>query len=496
MSEWPDERSLTWLIIGLAPLSFLCYRVIARGRESLFDLLTLGVALIWLTYHATPWLAIPHGGWTDSLTQPLYVSEAIRFATLAMIAYCLGYVVSESSIRRSGQYGRREVGHHYVSVLPKDIAYGGYKGRALKEGERELLPRVSMQMLVFGAVVVFMVHLILIGGIDELLRSSRPRGEGQFDVRIFFDEKLKQVGNVAIGVAAPIVGVLAVLKLLDYVATKKYARVALACVVVISCSIPFVWKFSRGAGFLFVFGGLCAFAFSRRFPFLIGSVMLFVGLVFSRTGFVMRGEFYPGVLNFVEAILSSWQASGGVREIESVFDPTLNPFNAVDPWTAAVGYSSSLMSATLFERLGLFFEVLQPLPSEFVTGKWIIGEDLAWAFGTWGSTGITTPAFAELYLLFGDGGAVAVAMLGVIAARVNAAFWNKRDLPMGLLYVSIIYAFVAASHGGVRSATRPILYATVVMVVWVVLKRFSVLERLGKRKVGVGGRRQNWQRGR
>jgi hypothetical protein len=174
--------------------------------------------------------------------------------------------------------------------------------------------------------------------------------------------------------------------------------------------------------------------------------------------------------NFLVALGSASPTEQAPSSVGGSFDPGLNPLNAVDAWTAAVWAGLPLIPPSLGQRLAIFAEVLQPLPSEFAGLRTKVGAELAEVFGTWGSTGITTPALAELYLLFGESGVIALFFFGVLAGAADEKLWLRASWVWGLVYIAIVFAFVMQLHSGIRSATRVLLYVGAVALIRIVLQ--------------------------
>lgn len=439
----------------------------------------LGIALLWLSYHATPWLAMATDGWSSFLLQPEFIPDALRFATLCMYAYLVGFWLTERWPRRSptgvGQRALGRLGRSEVATLGEGrsgCAGGHARARRVRlTGSKRWipahrpweLPELSMLPLLIAAFVVVALNVMLVGGLEEFLWSSRDRGAGQFDERVTVGDRLSQIGGVAVGVAGPAIAVSCALAAIQRINARKYAQTAGFVAILMIANLPHIWGFSRGAGFVLIFCGLAGVVFVQRFKVIWVFLFIALGVWFSFTGYTQRGEFRPGLANFLVALATQPAPWFTPSHINATFDPNVNPLNAVDAWTAAVWSGPSAVPSELFDKLVLLVQLLQPLPSEFVSERTKVSLDLADVFGTWGSTGLTTPALAELYLLFGSAGALVLLGVGAIAARVDQASRSSRSWLVPLSYTAIAFAFVIQAHSGLRAATRPIVYVSVLL---------------------------------
>lgn len=225
-----------------------------------------------------------------------------------------------------------------------------------------------------------------------------------------------------------------------------------------------MWNYSRGAGFVYIFLAAVGAACCSRKRMIVVIVSFLIGGWLSWIGFTERGTLNPGLANFMTSMFAPQNVSDAAGSGLVLVDPALNPLNALDAWTAAVWAGGALVPSSLVERWFLLAEVVQPLPSEFVRNVTKVGDELARVFGTWGTTDFTTPALAELYLLFGDGAALGVGCVGVGAAVIDRFVAGKRHWLSVLAFIAIVYGFIIQTHSGLRAATRPIVYVAFIAV--------------------------------
>jgi hypothetical protein len=482
MTNWPDPISLMWMIIGLAPIAAVILQCLKYGRTRLVSLFTVGIGLLWLSYHLTPWLAIATDGWSGVLLQPEYIGEAVRFSTLSMYAYGVGYAL-RAWLGRSRWKGSQRLSATSVcpahpappTVFQRRLSAHVPWNRSVRSSHPARvgawqLPEIPLAPLVLVAVAVVALQTFLVGGIEELLWSSRGRGEGQFDARETREQKLRQAGTVLLGIGATGGALLGAVAAVSFVNRARYLNAISCFFVVAACNVPAMSHFSRGSGFVFIFWSLVFLIFSTKGKYLAAVGLFSFGIWFSWTGFTQRGSFNPGLANFLVALGSASPTEQAPSSVGGSFDPGLNPLNAVDAWTAAVWAGLPLIPPSLGQRLAIFAEVLQPLPSEFAGLRTKVGAELAEVFGTWGSTGITTPALAELYLLFGESGVIALFFFGLLARAADEKLWLRASWVWGLVYIAIVFAFVMQLHSGIRAATRVLLYVGAVALIRIVLQ--------------------------
>jgi len=139
-----------------------------------------------------------------------------------------------------------------------------------------------------------------------------------------------------------------------------------------------------------------------------------------------------------------------------------NPLDAMSAWTRIV--STVQPSSSGENSILAFLWHLNPLPSELVATP-RLGEDLSSVLGTVGSVGITTPAFGEVYFVFGRWGSLAMLLLGLAYGAFDSRVVKQADLASVCAMMLAMLSFPTGLHQGIRGMTRYLLYAWIVLIV-------------------------------
>ncbi len=427
---WPTEDTFILLLIGVIPIAFLIGVAIIKGLNELLSLRFVGVLFIWIGYHLSPWASYFTGLiWDSYLLVPQFIDDGLLFSTLCMAALLVGYQFTY----------KRDV---------KQITSG--RNYDFK------LVTISTSFLSVLAVLCVTAFIIRVGGIDEVWVSSYSRGEGQFLKRDVYG-KLLHISSIlstplqiALGVAASI-----------YILQRKNSTAQIlgwACLFVASFSV--LHGFSRGAGMAFVILAFVALRLKGKRGIGIAIVAIFIASFLGSVGYTQRGGATPGLGNFITAaekyVFEDAGDSGRVT-------PIRNPLDAMAPFTRKVLSKEVDDPDWLVYGVRLLWNQ-NPLPSEFFP-LYEIGRDLSKIMGTYGHTGITTPALAEIYYVFGYYGSILYLFIGSILAWFERQAATKHDMTgiVGLLLV--LSSCAIGLHSGLRAMTRPLLYGYVMIMI-------------------------------
>ncbi len=427
--SWMTDGTMLYMIGGLLPLLYVALLALRNGLPELASLRFCGVLIMWIGYHLTPWIAyLTQEPWESFLLVDKYVDAALLFSSLCMAAYLAGYELVFS--------GRRN---------PSRIELG----------DRE--PANAEKAVLVLSVIVFLLFIYTVGGFAQAWDDPTPRGEGQFDVRDWIG-RLKHSGVLAANVLGLVLAFLSSNLILErgHGGGIEKARVILVGAAgLLVASLGGFHRFSRRAGIVFI---ILAFVAMRRgdrrlVPLVVLSAMfgVFLGLV----GYFGR-EFQPqGVGNFIGAAVR-WDVSGVEAFGETAVGPNINLLNATDAWTKKM---ETMEYEAHGSDLGLvFLWNLHPFPSEILPVI-PLGTDLSDVMGTWGSVGLTTPAFAELHFVFGHFGASFILLLGMIFGMFEKRSIEQPGI-MSSLYVLLCVASLGIGlHSSMRAMTRLVIYA-------------------------------------
>ena len=441
-----SSTDLLWLKIGLIPLVYVVWTVIRFGPSNLVRLRSIAIVTIWLQYHLSAWLSIRTESWYHFLLKPEYIDEGLRFSSLFLFAIMLGY----GSLRQDQR------------ALANRLKYL----ESASDGVQQ-----SMLWLICIALLISSLTLITVnvGSLDEMLISSSARGAGQFREKTIVQSITAQFSTLALLMGAGAVSCAA----LVFGRQSRSSQLVFFPIVIlflILASSPLLVKFSRVSGALFfLFAVVLYFSSKTRTPPIFVQVCcICVGLYFCQIGISQRAEFPPGVWSFLLACLdpektalsSNLEYSHG----NYIIGPSSNFLDALVPFTARLWGSDGSIGPS-FESVVKLVLILQPLPS-FLFGveNLRVGESLSRIFGTSGSTGLTTPSLAELYVLFGNWGALIGVIYGHLLMKVDRTVEKNSGIWPIIAYVMVIAGVIVSGHSGLRAFARPTVFAIIVML--------------------------------
>ena len=437
---WPNESTVWLLFAGLTPLVYATALVTRYGVKELSSLRFLGVVFIWIGYHFSPWQSYLTGEmWDTYLLVPSQIDDALLFTTFAMFAFLIGY----------------------ARVFQRKHA----RLRGRMSGQFAL-PRVKPDWVVWLGAIVLVLTITTVGGIEEFWASQFTRGYGQFEER----DLLGTIGQMLGVIRLPLevmLGMMASLLILR--ANGSGSAYLLGFTALLVASLSSMWGFSRAAGFPFLFLAFLAFRMKARRSAGVALACMVLAFYLGSVGSHERHN-NPGIANFTKAAFGVGEKSALTSGVEESI-PFINPLDAMPAFTRKAE-QRLLEPSPLFTVVGKFFWNLNPLPSEIVP-LYPLGRGLADVMGTLGYVGLTTPAFAEAYYVFGLAGVGIVALLGAALAWFERLTVIRPGVVSSIAVTLVFMSVAVGLHSSMRAMTRPMVYATFL----VVLARLAVSRR-------------------
>lgn len=424
--------NLALLILGLIPPAYLITLISRYGIPEALSLRAAGIMFPWVGYHLSPWLFFITGKqWDTFLLVPAYIDTALIFSTVSSFGFLIGYsyfFCKKLAIERSNRSGDEGI-------------------------------RVSPRLVVFLAAIVLGLLVVWTGGLAELWSATTYRGEGQFDERTDVADKMRHVIAV---IRTPITIALIVASGF-LILNSNYSRSNfwVGHFGLLVASLYGFYHFSRAAGFPLILVAFLVVRFKKRMAMPYALLLVCMALFMGSVGLEYRGMFRPGVGNYLVAVTDALLGitGGGARSYE-FSTGFVNPLDATAAFTRVVelGAPHEDHLSTVFK----FFWNLNPLPSEFVP-LFPIGEDLASAMGTWGRSGLTTPAFGELYRVFGYWGTLGMLVVGMLCGWCERRAVVRPSMLSSLNVLLFFAAFPLGLHSAMRAMTRPFVYGAVML---------------------------------
>jgi hypothetical protein len=428
---WPNESTLWLLLAGLLPLAYAARLAVKYGVKELSSLRFLGVLFIWVGYQFSPWQSYLTGEmWDHYLLVPGQINNALLFTTLAMFALLIGY----ASVF-SGKFARLR--RHMAVQFALPMVKPGW---------------------VFGLVVlVLTVTIITVGGLDEFWASQFARGHGQFEKRDFWGSIRQMLGVIRLPLEV-MLGLMASLLILRAKGSGPAYLLGFAALIVASLSS--MWNFSRAAGFPFLFLAFLALRMNARRSLVIVLPGVMLAIYLGSVGYHERGN-YPGIANFIQAAFSP-DGENGIASGKGESQLIENTLDAMAPFTRKAE-QRELEPSPPFTTGVKFFWNLNPLPSEIVP-IYPLGRGLSEVMGTYGHVGLTTPAFAESYYVFGLVGVGVVALLGAAFGWFERLTVVKPGVASSIAVTLAFMSLAVGLHSSMRAMTRPMVYAAFLVV--------------------------------
>lgn len=434
---WPSQITQLLLVLGLIPLGYALLRAARAGFTGLLDLEVLGILFIWIGYHLSPWLAYYSPvTWRDFLLVPEKIDTSLSFSIACMWCLATG----------AYWYRRRRRGAGRSPTITRKT------------------PRVSagwLWGLTFLSLALFVVY---VHGLDQIWISERVHGEGQFDKRDAVGKILQMLAILTNTLNLVLMTLAAVEAGPARFGTRRYVRGLLTILI---ASFPLMWVFSRAAGVGLLILAMTTLYSRRSAGVVLAVVYLLLAVHLGRTGLSGRSLYQQGLGPFLEAATMEAITDSVTPERPLLPEPNENPLDATSAFTRKIYGAPAELS---LDTMAVFIWNLVPLPSE-LTPLGRVGQDLAEVMGTVGSVGLPTPAMGELHYAFGLPGCLVFILFGALFAWFTDFFRREQS---GLSYVLLILCFLSLPmglHGGMRTMTRPILYAALLYGSWRLIQR-------------------------
>jgi len=428
---WPTPLTLWLLLAGLLPPAYCLWLVLRFGFGEAVSLRSVGVLALWAGYHLSPWLGFfQQDVWDPFLLVPEHIDDGLLFSVLCMGTFLAGF-------------GR---------VHPPG---------ASSVCARTQLPRgaamISLRLLLALSLVTLGLFLLVVGGPEEAWKSSVPRGWGQFDDRDFLG-KLRHMATIACTVANVILACVASVYLLQPAGPTAWQRILVGIPALLIASLEPLHWFSRVAGQAFMIFAFFALRIKGHRGIPVALLAVASGAYFGYTGLQWRGDYNPGLGNFLSAAAKPLDASK-TQQAPTPDEPlaALNPLSGIEPWTRKAQERQSHPPNCLSAATDLLWN-LQPLPSELVPLR-PLGWDIAEMVNTCAANyGITTPALGEVYYAFGHLGSLLMFGLGMLYGYVERLAVRKPGLATYLCLLLFAISLPASLQKNVRTQTRLFLY--------------------------------------
>jgi hypothetical protein len=423
---WPTNVSLLLLLLGVIPLAIILKSIFKNGVVELSSLRTAGVLFFWVGYHFTAWQVYFSGQpWPSVLTVPEWIDAGLFFSATSMILFLIGY----------------------------DRASRG--SRVIRQVSAPSIPRVGGITLLVLAISSFLLLVFAVGGPKELWSSDFIRGAGQFDERGSF-EKLKHSISTISTMFHLVLGAAASVYLLQNWSSPLKLVGGTAGLIVSAESA--MNGFSRGVSAPFLLLAFLACRMRHKMAAQITILSLTIALVLTTVSLNSRLYYNTGVKNYFQAVADFTVGAGHAIDIPFL-DFGSNPLDNMPPWTRRASTVAEETQHPIVMAFAFLWN-LNPLPSEVVPLV-PIGRDLAEVMHTVGKSGITTPAFGEMFYVFGQWGCLCVFGYGWLLGRCEGLFHSR---PSFVSTIGSILCFASLAFGlqsPTRAMTRPIAYALI-----------------------------------
>ncbi|NQT15661.1 MAG: hypothetical protein HQ582_23090 [Planctomycetes bacterium] len=432
---WPTSDSLPLLLAGLLPLAYVAYVVSRRGLGEFMSLGCIGTLFMWGGYHLSPWLCYWSGLWSNSVLVEDYVDDGLAFSTWCILAFIAGY--------------------EYLMGKQQSSQIDGATIEAM-------LPPVQTKWLVGLSILTLVMFVIRAEGFAEAWQSSVARGVNNWrEIRTVAD-RVYQLTALLYPVSALCLSTVASIYVLQAQSHDLIKRCAFGLFCLIVASVEGLWSFSRDAGCPFLIFSFVALTLRGRRAVVLAVPCALIILCLGGIGRNYRQVYNPGLGNFMAAAIH-----GNQEEISDQDGPlltaNLNPLSAIEAWSLKASLVESDRLAGCGDAVSLLWN-LHPFPSLLVP-TCQIGQDLTEVMGTVGSSGVTTPALAELFHAFGNWGILLMIPVGMVYAWFEGMSRRKPTVVSFLCLVLCFASFPVGLHNGVRAMSRLPVYALLLYLI-------------------------------
>lgn len=406
------------------------------------------LAWTFFQYFLSPIVSNLSGGWEGFLLFPHKVDQAICVAMLFVLSVALGYAAGRASERRNSI-----LSNPLDSVRESRIFNGSYRRIAV-------IASLSFLLLCIH-------HLLVYGGLQNLFYSELSRGAGQFSEKGF-----EAIVAASFYTGSGGAGAAAAVMMGAHIGRKPRLGVFdffLIVATVVACSFPFFSGFSRASGVIALLMGIAILipGGSKAGHKLFVIILFFLGIYLCAVGITQRAapqgiaSFIAHAINPDMDLVAAYIGEGPEANLGYA---NANPFDAIASISAYLSFSEHReIGDILFSIKDLFF-AMQPLPAALLGQPVRFGPDLATAMGTVGTLGLTTPALAELYHLFGWLFIFLSFGYGWFMRRADVMLYEGRRMTRFIVLMLVLGGIVVAGHNGLRAFARPTVLAIILML--------------------------------
>ena len=445
--------------VSLSGILILVFLIVVTRRATKRSILCLYFfsVVFAIQYFVTICIVTMLGSWSSFVLSPQEVGTSLKYAAISGMSVAFGYFISTYSENARGRKIRsKSHGYQWAKNWRKNFS-------------QDQAFRVSILSAFLVMILILAETAWNEGTLTGAFYSSMTRGEEQFDDRHFMD--------VFVGIAFSlswVIGLYGAFRcgqiLVNVSAGSKLLRLPLVVILLTLLSAPFLFSFSRASGAGFIICATAIYLFRRNKETVWPLIMLFLlgGLYLSLIGISQRFDGQMGLAVFFARAISpdsfgfDWffEVQGSVR----VLTANINFLDALGPLSASIHYSGNNETG-VFQGFVWLLGILQPLPSFLLQIDYRPGASLSEALGTYGSTGITTPALGELHYLLGNWGTIPLFLFGVFLRSTDRFSEQKGAVPIFVL-VLVLASVVVSGHSGIRAFARPATTAAILMFLY------------------------------
>ncbi len=436
-----------WLVFGTLCLIWSMF----DSREAgLFSLRTIAIGAIWAGIFASPLLSLFDGEYECRINENVsyLVHEQIPyvlrygFLCMCMISFGWGFV-----FRR-----------HAVRVVTEKVS---------REESPDRYQRwyVPVLMLMIAAGIVLFIYSI--GGLENLVESSRVRGEGQWDEKTM---AVRVRDTVNAFQSTIFVGICLFGAILFSKKNSSITARALAVGAMLVGSLPGLHSLSRASGIAFAFLGLAGLLQRGRRFIAAASGCFLVCFLMSQIGLTARGNYVPGLgsyfqgaTDYIGSGISNEKDTAGKkspkdndkRDLSNRKLAAMNPLDQMPPATQLFRAREETRMPLAEAALGLLTS-LNPLPSQFIPRTPFGLETLHERMGTVGLIGLPSPVLPQTYNALGYSGLILWLLLGGILAWVQTIHMRVHSAITLWAVLFAVVGLVIGVQNPIRALVRPL----------------------------------------
>ncbi len=429
--SWPTIWTTPLLLIGLIPLAYVAFKALFARRAEGLSLRVWSVLILWIAYHASPFLAhffsIP---WTSVFFDiaEQYIDYGLLCSDLCIFAVLWGYHL------------------------------GCPQGIQRRQSLAVILGRLNVSatalILLTGACAALFV--VSVGGWGQVWTSTEARGTFQWMDADFW-WRVRHAAKVAGGIISPTLAALATIYALRH--EHRGMRMVLAAVVIAISMCQSAHGFSRTTGLSLIIPGVLILNLRGIRAWRLSSVVIAAGLYLSMVGLTQRPNYDPGVGSYLEATMSGIELE---REQQSATLDlgSIHPLAAIERFTIKAEIKEVEQPDPLV-MASHFLWNLHPFPSVIVPLK-DLGTEPTEYLGLTNKSGVPSPALGELVYAFGMPGCIFFAIMGCVYGRFDRLRAQQPGIVSSVCYFLCVVSIGASTHAGCRTWTRFVFYALIV----------------------------------